>query len=202
MWFRIKVIFCATFLYVNHFNLSRNTRKSDRCIYLSIRICFLDQYPCTRKSSVWQLSDCHYITKVLSMFLHSVLYKCMYILGINGLTELQSLDEAFEEFETTLFAESSISFERSVQTKEVNEKLNSNIQEFLVRLGPYVLLKPAHKALEWLIYRYMSSQARFGEGVRDYILWGNENLIQCCILSHVLDKWKAFLLYFECCYLM
>ena len=43
--------------------------------------------------------------------------------------------------------------ERSIQTKEVNDKLDEVIEEFLCLLSPYFLLKPAHKTLEWLIYR-------------------------------------------------
>ena len=73
--------------------------------------------------------------------------------GLNGLEELETLDAAFEEFDSSLFAESSLTFERSVQTKEVNVKLDAAIQRFLIRLSPYCLLKPAHKALEWLIHR-------------------------------------------------
>ncbi|XP_071145410.1 HEAT repeat-containing protein 1-like isoform X1 [Mytilus edulis] len=75
-------------------------------------------------------------------------------LGTNGLEELETIDESFEEFEENLFANSALSFERSVQTKEVNDKLDETIDRFLYRLSPYCLLKPAHKALEWLIYRY------------------------------------------------
>jgi U3 small nucleolar RNA-associated protein 10 len=43
---------------------------------------------------------------------------------------------------------------RRVQTKEVNNNLDHSIEEFFIRLSPYVLLRPAQKALEWLIYRY------------------------------------------------
>ncbi|XP_041360165.1 HEAT repeat-containing protein 1-like [Gigantopelta aegis] len=77
-----------------------------------------------------------------------------FALGINGLEELESIDAGFEEFHRSLFSEASQTFERSVQTKEVNEKLDKTISSFLLRLSPYFLLRPAHKALEWLIYRY------------------------------------------------
>lgn len=46
--------------------------------------------------------------------------------------------------------------ERSVQSREVNQKLDGNISLFLARLCPYFLLKPAHKCLEWLVHRYDS----------------------------------------------
>lgn len=41
-----------------------------------------------------------------------------------------------------------------VQTKEQNEQLDATLTEFLYRLSPYLLLRPAHKALEWLLYRF------------------------------------------------
>ncbi|KAK6179629.1 hypothetical protein SNE40_011943 [Patella caerulea] len=77
-----------------------------------------------------------------------------YALGINGLEELSAIQPTFREFESSLFNENSQNFQRSVQTKEVNERLNETISEFLLQLSPYFLLKPAHKTLEWLIYRY------------------------------------------------
>ncbi|XP_052257206.1 HEAT repeat-containing protein 1-like isoform X2 [Dreissena polymorpha] len=75
-------------------------------------------------------------------------------LGLNGLEELETIDASFAEFETSLYGDSSITFERSVKTKEVNEKLDLAIQRFLIKVSPFCLLKPAHKALEWLIHRF------------------------------------------------
>jgi U3 small nucleolar RNA-associated protein 10 len=69
------------------------------------------------------------------------------------LEELETIDEDFSEFETSLFGDSSLMFERSVQTKEINAKLDKTIQKFLIHVSPYCLLKPAHKAIEWLIHR-------------------------------------------------
>lgn len=73
--------------------------------------------------------------------------------GTNGFEELCSVDSGFEEFERVLFSDTSLTFERSIQTKEVNDSLNLTIQRFLIRLSPYFLLSPAHKALEWLVHR-------------------------------------------------
>ncbi|XP_064652664.1 HEAT repeat-containing protein 1-like [Lineus longissimus] len=78
----------------------------------------------------------------------------VYGIGLNGLEELENLDETFQEFEETLFSETAQDFERSTQTKEVNQKLNKTISQFLIKLSPYFLLKPAHKVIEWLVYRY------------------------------------------------
>lgn len=78
---------------------------------------------------------------------------CVNFAGINGLQELESLDESFEEFEANLFHESSMSFERSIQSQEVNDQLDQTINKMLLRLSPHLQLKPAQKALEWLIQR-------------------------------------------------
>ena len=73
--------------------------------------------------------------------------------GCNGLEELEAIDDTFEDFQRTLFNESSQDWERSMQTSEVNEKLDQTIEEFLIKSSPYLLIKSTHKALEWLIYR-------------------------------------------------
>jgi U3 small nucleolar RNA-associated protein 10 len=44
-----------------------------------------------------------------------------------------------------------------MQTKEANAKLDASITSFLRLLSNYLLLPPAHQALEFLIRRYMVS---------------------------------------------
>jgi hypothetical protein len=81
--------------------------------------------------------------------------EAVYCLAMNGLEQLKSIDRhTFESFEATLFNATSITFERAIQTKQVNQKLNDEIRRFLVHLSPYFMLRPAHKCLEWLVYRY------------------------------------------------
>ncbi|XP_040922730.1 HEAT repeat-containing protein 1 isoform X2 [Toxotes jaculatrix] len=77
-----------------------------------------------------------------------------YALGCTGLEELLGIEPAFLEFQDTLFSRASMTLERSVQSKEVNEKLDAGISLFLTRLSPYFLLKPAHKCIEWLVHRF------------------------------------------------
>ena len=79
-------------------------------------------------------------------------------IGLNGLEELKQLDQnpetGFAQFEETLFGPESVSFERLVQTDAVNEEIDKQITQFLIRLSPHFQLKAAWKALEWLVYRY------------------------------------------------
>ncbi|XP_073345886.1 HEAT repeat-containing protein 1 isoform X2 [Pagrus major] len=77
-----------------------------------------------------------------------------YALGCTGLEELLGIEPAFLEFQDTLFSGASLTLERSVQSKEVNERLDASISLFLTRLCPYFLLKPAHKCIEWLVHRF------------------------------------------------
>ncbi|XP_072230242.1 HEAT repeat-containing protein 1 [Leuresthes tenuis] len=77
-----------------------------------------------------------------------------YALGCTGLEELLGIEPAFQEFQDTLFSPASMTLERSVQSREVNEKLDAGISLFLTRLCPYFLLKPAHKCIEWLVHRF------------------------------------------------
>ncbi|XP_021702400.1 HEAT repeat-containing protein 1 homolog [Aedes aegypti] len=78
----------------------------------------------------------------------------IYDIGISGLHELIQLNPIFAQFEDTLFDKTSIDLQRSVENKELNLKLDTNIQKFFFHVSPYFLLQPAHKCLEWLIRRY------------------------------------------------
>ena len=83
-------------------------------------------------------------------------------IGVNGLLALKRLDSRFGAFESTLFAAASTELDRELQTEEVNAKLDQSLEQFLLLLSPFVLLKPAQKAFEYLLrrYRYVSEMLR------------------------------------------
>nr|XP_020444378.1 HEAT repeat-containing protein 1 isoform X1 [Monopterus albus]XP_020444379.1 HEAT repeat-containing protein 1 isoform X1 [Monopterus albus] len=95
-----------------------------------------------------------------------------YALGCTGLEELLGIEPAFLEFQDTLFSRASLTLERSVQSKEVNEKLDASISLFLTRLCPYFLLKPAHKCMEWLVHRFHIQ------------LYNTDSLLACALPYH------------------
>uniref|UniRef100_A0A1A7WTQ1 HEAT repeat-containing protein 1 n=2 Tax=Iconisemion striatum TaxID=60296 RepID=A0A1A7WTQ1_9TELE len=95
-----------------------------------------------------------------------------YALGCTGLEELLGIEPAFLEFQDTLFSPASMTLERSVQSKEVNEKLDAGISLFLTRLCPYFLLKPAHKCIEWLVHRFHVQ------------LYNTDSLLACSLPYH------------------
>lgn len=79
---------------------------------------------------------------------------CYVTVGLSGLDELETINDCFFKYEETLYSRSSVTFERSTQSKEINAQLDESIREFLVEVSPYLLLSAARKAVEWLIYRY------------------------------------------------
>ncbi|XP_061667288.1 HEAT repeat-containing protein 1 isoform X2 [Syngnathoides biaculeatus] len=77
-----------------------------------------------------------------------------YALGCTGLEELLGIEPAFREFQDSLFSRASLTLERSVQSRDINKKLDADISVFLTRVSPYFLLKPALKCIEWLVHRF------------------------------------------------
>lgn len=78
----------------------------------------------------------------------------IYELGYSGLQELKKINGIFGAFESTLFDETSRKFERAVEGREANVKLDRHIKRLLFALSPYFVLKSSHKVLEWLIHRF------------------------------------------------
>jgi hypothetical protein len=72
----------------------------------------------------------------------------------SGFHELIELDGRFDAYSKTLFSVDSIQMDRELQSQEFNAKLNNSISSFLRLLSSYIMLTPAHQALEYLVRRY------------------------------------------------
>lgn len=91
----------------------------------------------------------------MSLYIRNLLYLLIsFPIGKSGLNELITLDNRFEKFADTLFNETTLYFQRTVETKQVNEEIDIQIKELFYHLIPYFQLRPAHCILEWLIVRY------------------------------------------------
>ena len=64
------------------------------------------------------------------------------------------MDPRFLRFSKNLFSEQSKSEDRTQMSKDENAKLNTVLEAFITLVGPRLLLKPAEKALEWLVRRF------------------------------------------------
>ncbi|XP_068141004.1 HEAT repeat-containing protein 1 homolog [Drosophila tropicalis] len=80
--------------------------------------------------------------------------RAIYEIGLTGLQDLTEFNPAFKEFQLTLYDEATLTLERSVELPEVNKMLDAAIAKFLRLLSPYILLRPAHMAFEWLLRRF------------------------------------------------
>ena len=78
-----------------------------------------------------------------------------YSIALEGLSELIELDPGLDQYRSSLLSESSKSLERGVRSPEENEKLDQEIECFLLRLiTPFFIRFECHKVLEYLIYKY------------------------------------------------
>lgn len=97
-----------------------------------------------------------YIEKIWCTISLYCMLSISFFLGINGLEELSLFDSTLHaEFYDEFFSETAKNTERTMQLQEENKKLDQCIQTFLLRLSPYILLRPTQKILEWLIFRFL-----------------------------------------------
>ncbi|KAH7044631.1 hypothetical protein B0J12DRAFT_184176 [Macrophomina phaseolina] len=81
-------------------------------------------------------------------------FNTVYQICHEGFDELCALDPRFAAFAQTLFGEQSVSEDRTQMTQKENEDLNAVLENFLGLVGTRLLLKPAVKAVEWLVRRF------------------------------------------------
>jgi len=81
-------------------------------------------------------------------------FNTIYQICCEGFQELCMLDARFTAFSQNLFSEQSKSEERTQMTAEENKELDAVLESFLGLVGPRLLLKPAIKAVEWLVRRF------------------------------------------------
>lgn len=81
-------------------------------------------------------------------------FENLYLICHEGYRDLCALDPRFRQFSNNLFSEQSKEEDRLQMTEAENKKLNTVLEAFITLVGPRLLLKPAQKALEWLVRRF------------------------------------------------
>lgn len=81
-------------------------------------------------------------------------FDTLYLICHEGYRDLCALDSRFLPFAKSLFSEQSKIEDRTQMTKDENKKLDAVLEAFITLVGPKLLLKPAQKALEWLVRRF------------------------------------------------
>lgn len=81
-------------------------------------------------------------------------FATIYQICVEGYEDLCHLDARFVTFSQSIFSPHSRTQEREQMTKEQNAELDAVLESFLGLVGAKLLLKPAIKAVEWLIRRF------------------------------------------------
>ncbi|KAF2216120.1 hypothetical protein CERZMDRAFT_109105 [Cercospora zeae-maydis SCOH1-5] len=81
-------------------------------------------------------------------------FDTIYQICLEGFEELCDLDKRFRPYARNLFSEQSKTEDRTNMTAQENDELDTVIVRFLGLLGGRLLLKPAMKAMEWLVRRF------------------------------------------------
>lgn len=81
-------------------------------------------------------------------------YDTIYQICIEGFAELCSIDGRFSVFDKTLFSDQSREEDRICMTAKENHELDIAINSFLGLAAARILLRPAIKAIEWLVRRF------------------------------------------------
>ena len=83
-------------------------------------------------------------------------FDTIYQICYESFQELCRLDSCFNGFAGNIFGEQSKQEDRTQMTAAQNQRLDMAIEEFLGLVSSRLLLKPALKAVEWLVRRFRS----------------------------------------------
>jgi U3 small nucleolar RNA-associated protein 10 len=81
-------------------------------------------------------------------------FETIYQICLEGYQDLCRLDARFDSFQRSLFSPQSKDQDRTQMTAEENVALDAVLEAFLGLVGSKLLLRPALKAIEWLVRRF------------------------------------------------
>ncbi|KAL8680496.1 MAG: hypothetical protein Q9186_003339 [Xanthomendoza sp. 1 TL-2023] len=85
-------------------------------------------------------------------------FDTLFQLCSEGFQELCQLDQRFVAFGCSLFSDQSRQENRTHMTAAQNKNLDNVLEDFMGLVGGWLLLKPAMKAMEWLVRRFSVHQ--------------------------------------------
>lgn len=83
-------------------------------------------------------------------------FDTIYQVCLEGYQELCEIDNRFVSFYRSIFSEQSKAEDRAQMTSAENKELDVVLESFLRLAGARLLLRPAIKAVEWLVRRFRS----------------------------------------------
>ena len=85
-------------------------------------------------------------------------FDSIYQICYEGFEDLCRLDARFLGFAKTIFSEQSKSQDRTQMTSAQNKELEFVLEDFILLVSGRLALKPALKAVEWVIRRFRSAK--------------------------------------------
>lgn len=118
-----------------------------------------------------------------------------------GFQELCLLDPRFVGFGRNIFSEQSKTQDRTQMTAEENEVLDRALGGFMDLVGGRLLLKPAVKAMDWLVrrFRYIIAQTSLipkrAPNANSRLFSGSMNIMSClyCLHFYLTMELRSFL---------
>lgn len=80
--------------------------------------------------------------------------EAIHALGVNSLIHLSSIEPALAKYGDVLFSDLAKSTDRTLLPVDASMELDRSIEEFLLKLGPYLMEAPSSSILEWLVRRF------------------------------------------------
>lgn len=96
-------------------------------------------------------------------------FDTIYQICFESFEELCRLDSRFYGFAGNIFGEQSKQEDRTQMTAAQNQRLDLVIEEFLSLVSSRLLLKPALKAVEWLVRRFRSMHSWCLRAYRSFV---------------------------------
>lgn len=117
-------------------------------------------------------------------------FDTIYQICYEGFEELCMLDARFSSFARNIFSEQSKHEDRTQMTARENEELDQTLESFLGLVGGRLLLKPAMKAVEWLVRRFRVQEYNTETALMTFLPYHNSHIFPT-LLSILPDQLPA-----------
>ncbi|KAJ1562614.1 HEAT repeat-containing protein 1, partial [Nowakowskiella sp. JEL0078] len=118
----------------------------------------------------------------------------IFAIGSNGFLELIQKDLTLSTFKEALFSERSKSWERMHETADESKKLDTVINNFLMRVSPLAMQQCTLKALEWLIRQFRINEFNSSELIECFLPYHDTpifvKIVLIVDLNRAPERWK------------
>jgi U3 small nucleolar RNA-associated protein 10 len=114
--------------------------------------------------------------------------------ALSGIATLCKLDDRFAAYEDTLLSKDAMATPREMHTQDINQKIDKSITSLLRLLSPYLMNRPSHLVLEYLVRHYKVYHYNVDAVVECILPWHDSNvfarMVQLLNLSQSNGRWE------------